>query len=177
MESNCRGTIKYQSALKVLLKKQPQAAIELFEHSISTNEQPIDSGDFLIIFDYELFYQEGMMSNANENQTKEIPTDLQATAAIQHCDEMAVHRAILKYDTGDILKHPLSESFLHIKWQLTKNVLYANLVYFTFFVIVLSSGTVFEAYLLKCNTTLTSGMFNFHIYKVPISKILVQAYH
>ena len=151
-EDTYAGAIRYQSVLRVLLKKQQQAAAELFEHGISTNEQPIDAPDFLVIFDYELFYQEGLVSTANGNGTKEMHNhNLTPTAAVQHCDEMAAHRAILKYNTSDILKHPLSESYLHIKWQMAKNILYTNLIYFLLFVISLTSLAFYEADLLKCD--------------------------
>ena len=163
-----QGVTKQQSVLDVLLEKQPQSAIELLEDGISTNDEPMDSNNVLVIFDYELFYRQGVMDkvvdNANPNQ-RENGLNNPATATItEPCDEMAVHRQLLRHDTGDLLKHPLSESFLHIKWQLTRTILYANLLYFMSFVIVLTSETVFEAHLLKCNVTSSNdtGDFNFY---------------
>ena len=95
----------------------------------------------MVVMDYDIFYREGIMDTKSTNLG---PT---------RCDdEMAVHKAILKYDNQDILKHPLSESFLHIKWQVAKHVPYANLLFILLFAIVLTSLAVYETHLVKCDS-------------------------
>ena len=150
MPSGANSRAKHQSVMKHLLKQQPQACMELFDHGITTNGQPIDSDNLLVIFDYEMFYQEGVINSSSMSSSNLEHPPAMKPLAQKTCDEMAVHRAILKYDVGDILKHPLSESFLHIKWQLTKKVPYANLLSVALFVFTLTALAVYETYLSKC---------------------------
>ena len=168
MESKHPGATKRQSVFDVLLEKQPQAVVEFFEHGISINGDPMDYDSLLIIFDYELFYRQGVMDTmidkVNANQSKEVPNDPPTSTTTERCDEMAVHHELVKYDTGNLLKHPLSESFLHIKWELTKPIVYAILLFFLSFAILLTSETAFEAGLLKCNVTGSNDTGAFNLY-------------
>ena len=53
------------------------------------------------------------------------------------CDEMKTHKELLKLKLVGILAHPLSESFLHVKWQLTKKIFLLNMLLYSIFLISL----------------------------------------
>ena len=137
-----RGETKRKSVLSKLLKEQPQAAIKLFDHAISTNGQPIKSDELWVIYDYELFYREGLVkkkiqtdddkNDEHKNNDEQQQND-ELVSAMQECDEMAVHRKICKYGARDILHHPLAESFLKIKCDMVFVPRYTNLAFFMMF--------------------------------------------
>ena len=100
MQSTAEDNPKRQSVIKHLLERHPQACMELLDHGISTNGQLLDSDKLLVVFDYEMFYQEGLLdiNSISSSKVKQPP----ATKRLESktCDEMAVHRAILKYSTN-----------------------------------------------------------------------------
>lgn len=51
------------SALALLLRRHPQAAEEILNNGVETNGQDLDSGDLQIIYNYEVFFREGLNDN------------------------------------------------------------------------------------------------------------------
>jgi hypothetical protein len=49
-----------------------------------------------------------------------------------------------------MLKHPLLETFMHVKWHLTKRYFYVNFVFYSIFLACLTSLAGLQAAMLKC---------------------------
>ena len=97
-----------RSVMDILLQTHPQAVEEILNLGISTNGQELDSTDLQVIFNFEIFFHEGLTKDVHhfENQP------------FKHVDEMAGLSKISDSNYKDLLKTPLAEAFLHIKWQL-----------------------------------------------------------
>lgn len=104
---------KSKSAFSLFLGKNNQAASDILSQGLTTNGKDLDSKDLLLIYDFTVF--------RNEISTSDI------------MDEMSVHKQIVDMKEQELLKHPLVESFLYIKWRLCKRISLANfLLYMTF---------------------------------------------
>lgn len=50
-------------------------------------------------------------------------------------NEMALLSKIVTSSQRDLLKHPLAEAFLHLKWQLMKKFVYLNILLYGLFLL------------------------------------------
>ena len=92
--------------------------ISIFQ-SLQTNYKEYDSKDLLLIFDFTMFRNEISKSGM---------------------DEMSVHKQILDSKEKELLKHPLAEAFLYLKWRRHRMFFYSN---FAFYCLFAFSFTVF----------------------------------
>ena len=120
--------------LQRLLKVQPKGALELFDDAITTNGEDLNSEKLLVILDYRYFYHEGLTPLQRQKLTKVnmrlmVPYEFHAELFFSHkieSDEMSFHKKLLKVKANNVLEHPLSDSFLHIQWTLTKPLFFMN---------------------------------------------------
>ena len=163
------------SVLDNYLERNPQAVEELFNHGISTNGQELDSVDLQICFDFDIFYKEGLkksfkITNIDENKVIstaicDIPkVDSLIIFEIQNgigVDEMEAIGKITKTGESFLLRHPLAEAYLYLKWQLIKNYFYLNCFFYTMFLIAYTSLVVTQAEMYNCrkpNVTFIGGL-------------------
>ena len=140
---------KQLSVMDVFLKRYPQAICEIFNNGIKTNDQELDSVDLQIIFDFEFFFKEGF---------EKYPLDAEAEQDLNVCkkkigaiNEMAAHSKIVEYNRQDLLKHPLAEAYLHLKWQLVQKYFYFNMFLYACFVLTLTAFATVQAEMFKCH--------------------------
>ena len=117
------------SAFEVLLARNPNAASKILNHGILTNDQELDSSNLLLIYDLELFRKEVEIS----------PTK----------DEMSVHAKLIYLKLREMQKHPLAETYLHMKWELSKKFYFMNLYFYSLFTIIFTAFTITSTYILK----------------------------
>ena len=114
----------------VMIQRNPQAVEEIMDSAITTNGQELDSSELEIIFDFELFFRQGLERKTNEEEY--LIEDLNDN------NEMRAHSQIVQLTCTELLKHPLAEAFLHLKWKLTRKMFYFNVMAYSFFVLTFS---------------------------------------
>ena len=125
-----RESSSNKSAFEILLQRHPQAVEEIMYAGIETNGQRLDSGFLKIIFNFELFFREGL--------EKEDPVQSEYPKRHDQVNEMASHVKIIQSNYKDLLKNPLAEAFLHMKWQLVDSLFYFNSICYTIFLLMLT---------------------------------------
>ena len=122
-ESNKESAV---SVLDTLLMNNPNAASEIINFGIQTNGQELDSAELQIIYDFELFYREGVELNDESMALKKIADN-----------------------APFLLQNPLVEGYLNIKWQMWKRRMYNNIfirasfLFFLSFLVLMSTRLVF----------------------------------
>ncbi len=97
---------------------------------MSSNNQDLDSSDLLIVLDLEVFHRQAQLSRLK--------------------DETAAHSLMVDYGGGDnLLRHPLAETFMHMKWNMVKRFFYINVTMYTAFVISLTALAVTATSIVK----------------------------
>lgn len=102
------GNSKGVTVFNLLLEKMPEGCNEILSKYLTSNGKSLGAIDLEVKYDFDLFYQEYLRN----------PDD----------GEIGILRNIVQADQRDILKHPVNESFLHMKWLLLRN-------YFRFYVL------------------------------------------
>ena len=138
--------------LQRLVNITHNGALEVFDDAITSNEPDINSEKLLVILDYKHFHYEGQSAEEREKSTTEEINSLVKIFRdkVVESDEMAFHRKILKMKAGSVLEHPLSESFLHIQWELTKPLFYVNVLLYVIFLFFLTALILYQTYLIRC---------------------------
>ena len=91
-----------------LLSKHPPLANELLNHMLSTNGEPLESPELLFVYDLRLFQQDdGSILRP----------------------EMALHDQLSFRTTRHLVKNPLMETFLQMKWDLVIFWLYISVIF------------------------------------------------
>ena len=138
-----------------LLVSQPEAAIELLDDAVMTNGMPLESENLLVILDFKHFCNESLNSKVN---TKIAPKPLDKALSLPYknerakslSDEMALHKMVLKSGVRKMMTHPILESFLYLKWQLTKKLYLAHVFLYLIFILSFSSLVVLEVMSVRC---------------------------
>ena len=162
MKTIYEGQENSETVLGTLLNHHSQSAIELLNLGVKANEQNLDSDKLLVVLDYELFYQNGIIEcnniiNKNRSsyycasQTDEEHSKSLEEGEMAYCDEMSAHKTMMNLKLRNVLNHPLSESFLHLKWQLSKSFFYINILFYVFFLFFLTNLVLYESSLLSCD--------------------------
>ncbi|XP_037091953.1 transient receptor potential channel pyrexia-like [Pollicipes pollicipes] len=100
-----------------LLQNVPSAVPDVFEHYMTTNNRPLDSSELEVYLDYMPFWD----------------------AERQHpAPETGVLRAIVDADQDELLKHPLVETFLHIKWLQVRRFFIFNFAFYVCFALLVT---------------------------------------
>ena len=106
-----------RSAFDVFMTKNPTAAQVLLNRGITCNDQDLSSSNLLIIYDLEPFRRHFTSKHG----------------------EMSLHKKIVQRQLRELLKHPLSESFLQLKYHLIRPLFLINLFLFFFFTFSIST--------------------------------------
>ena len=101
----------------------------LINTGITTNGQELDSSSLKIIFNFEVFLREGI---DDENSPFDIPKNF------DDINELASLMKIVRSNYKDLLKNPLAEAFLHMKWQLVDKLFYFYFIWYTIFLVILT---------------------------------------
>ena len=137
-----------------LLRKQPEAALELLSDGVRTNGKTLDSDQLLVIVDFGQFKQEAnhyrekenpSSSDMNENTLETCKTDIN-----KYPDELAIHKMMLKERCRSMINHPVLESFLDLKWQLTKPLYWGHLFIYSIFIFPITFLILSQTYWLRC---------------------------
>ena len=167
------------SVLDNYLKRNPQAVEELLNHGITTNGQELDSVNLQICFDFDIFFKEGMKKSCTITDIDEdkalsasMNTDSEtlnmSEGSIQYdpkqtlsfleitkenaVDEMKAHKKIVETGESFLLRHPLAEAYLHLKWQLIRNYYYLNMLFYTLFLIAFTILVVIQEEMYTCRS-------------------------
>ena len=127
----------------VMIQRNPHAVEEIMDNAISTNGQELDSSELEIIFDFELFFRQGLARKTNEEEY--------LTEDLNDNNEMRAHSQIVQLTCQELLKHPLAEAFLHLKWKLTRKMFYFNVMAYSFFVLMFSILTIIMSKMNLCD--------------------------
>ena len=130
-----------KSVMDVLLQTHPQAVEEIMNAGIETNGQELDSSDLEIIFNFEIFFREGL---------REEIAHIEDLTNFNSVNEMLVMSKIVDSNYKDLLKNPLAEAFLHIKWQLIDTLFYMNVGFYATFLLMLTIMMVLLGNMSKC---------------------------
>ena len=84
--------------------------------------QDLTSTSLLIIFDFEPFKRQTCLTHG----------------------EMALHNKIVQREHKDLLKHPLSESFLQVKYRLIRPLFLVNIFLFSLFTLSITTLTMLD---------------------------------
>ena len=150
--------------MDTFLFRYPQAIEEVFNFGIVTNDQELDSVDLQIIFDFEFFFKEGFQ-NYPHDAYENLDFVEDSYKELDSIDEMAAHAKIVDSNRQYLLKHPLAEAYLHLKWQLVQKYFYFNMFLYACFVITLTAFAILQTEMLKCkrgliNEIIVCGDFN-----------------
>ena len=130
------------SVIDKLLDTNPQAVEEIVNLGILTNGQELDSPDLQIIFNFEMFFHEGAKNDMLENDDNQ--------SNLQYVDEMAAISKIAESSHTDLMKTPLVEAFLHLKWQSVDSLFYCNVAAYTAFLLMLTIMTALLGHMSNC---------------------------
>ncbi len=155
------GSYPMKSAYEVMLERHPQAVLELLNSGIQTNSQDIDSVDLQVVYNFELFFQEGCkkprQDNNDDNDDNTAGSTLVKKQAsvldiykMEDVDEMSALVKIVEANQRDLLKHPLVEAFLHLKWQKVRKFFIANMVFYILYLTVFTSLACVQTAMMRC---------------------------
>ncbi|KAF0304128.1 Transient receptor potential channel pyrexia [Amphibalanus amphitrite] len=102
----------------MLLKNMPSAMPDVLDRYMTTNGQPLDSSQLEVYLDYMPFW--------DVERKKPAP-------------ETALLRAIVDADQSALLKHPLIETFMHVKWLQIRPFFYFNFAFFMCFALLVTA--------------------------------------
>ena len=91
---------------------------DVLNHYMTTNGQPLDSSQLEIYLDYTPFW--------DANRRRSAP-------------ETALLRAIVDADQNELLKHPVVETFMHVKWLQIRCYFYFNFVFYVCFALLVTA--------------------------------------
>ena len=172
---------KMKSLLDVFLGKYPQAVEELFDHGITTNGQDLDAVGLQLIFNFDFFFKEGLMEKFKDDDSPDNYDDQNNTDLVDNTkeengngsavNEMAVHQKIVKSKENFLLKHPLADSFLYLKWQMIRRYFFLNIFIYWLFVFCFTTFLYAQQELYNCRSNRKVGKgnkFNFtSFFKIP----------
>jgi hypothetical protein len=91
----------------------------VLDHFITSNGTSLGGTDLKITLDFTLFHA-------------------------SKTSEMSVLNKIIETNHNELLKHPICESFLHLKWLLVKNYFYTYVFFYLIFVVALSGVVLLD---------------------------------
>ena len=157
-----------KSLLDVFLGKYPQAIEELFDHGITTNGQDLDAVGLQLIFNFDFFFKEGLIEkfkdddnpdNYDDQNTDQVDNSKDENGNGSAVNEMAVHQKIVKSKENFLLKHPLADSFLYLKWQMIRRYFFLNIFVYWLFVFCFTTFLYSQQELYNCRSNRKVGNF------------------
>ena len=155
--SECNETDQERkaTAFQCLLGKNPESALELLNDGVRTNGKTLDSDQLLVILDYGHFKLEAthlqQLENRSLNDLNENSMIFREKKSYKDPDELAVHKMILKERCRSLMNHPVLESFLDLKWQLTKPLYWGHLFIYSIFIFPITALVLTQTYWLRCD--------------------------
>ncbi len=104
------------------LDTMPEGCLAIMNHYVTTNGMSVGGSDLKITYDYAIF--RGPSSSRSR--------------------EMGVLCRIVDTNHIELLKHPICESFLHIKWLLVERYFYAYIIFYLLFLGLLNGLAVLD---------------------------------
>ena len=157
-----------KSLLDVFLGKYPQAIEELFDHGITTNGQDLGAVGLQLIFNFDFFFKEGLIEkfkdddnpdNYDDQNTDQVDNSKDENGNGSAVNEMAVHQKIVKSKENFLLKHPLADSFLYLKWQMIRRYFFLNIFVYWLFVFCFTTFLYSQQELYNCRSNRKVGNF------------------
>ena len=108
---------KEETALDILVHKNPSAVKAILDDKIYTNGQDLTSQHLLLVFDLEVIEKSEMSDELHE---------------------MTLHTKLSKANQQSLLEHPLSEAFLVLKGQLLRRYNVSNICMYLCYAVCLS---------------------------------------
>ena len=149
------------SAFEALISRNQNAAREVLNSGISSNGKDADSSDLLLNFDLKLF-KHASLDDSSRIESLE-PEELDNEDL--DCLEMHLCKSIVQRGNRELLTHPLSEMFLHLKWKKVQWLFIINFLLCAFFALSFTFLTVLSAKACKghlnslANTTYSTDEF------------------
>ena len=119
-DSDPKGLELY-SCFDTYIQRNSDCSKILLDGSVTTNGQDLDSSDLLIVYDLDLFRHESKRPNEDGED-----------------DEVAALSQLVSLKLYNLLKHPLSEVMLLLKWQCMKGLHWVKFCQYTLFVVALT---------------------------------------
>ena len=166
---------KRRTVFDVMIKRNPQIVQEIMDNAVYTNGQELDSTELTIIFDFELFFRQGLKVKAVEEEEERSKKNADLRDKIEQFDsfeftnpgneqryptkddidnmnEMEAHGQMVQMACPELLKHPLAEAYLHLKWKLISRMFYFNCGLYAFFVLMLTTMTILMSKMNQCDS-------------------------
>ena len=106
-----------QTALDIILEKNPSAAKVVLDDSVYTNLEDLTSKRLLLVFDLEVIFK---------------------SEGSKEYREMSLHKKLLSASQEQLLEHPLSEAFLVLKSQLLRPFYSINILTYLLYALLLT---------------------------------------
>lgn len=138
-----------------LISKNPDSALEILNDGVRTNGKTLDSDQLLLIVDYGQFKLEANHFKENGQQSLNDANENSVVIGERYInkepDELAIHKMILKERCRNLMNHPVLESFLDLKWQLTKPLYWGHLFIYSLFIFPITALILTQTYWLRCD--------------------------
>ena len=145
-----------------MIKRNPEIVTQIMDNAIYTNGQELDSTELTIIFDFELFFRQGLkVQDELKRQRGGLEffefTDNEHSHPtnddnINSMNEMEAHGQMVQMGCPELLKHPLAEAYLHLKWKLISRMFYFNVALYAFFVLMFTAMNVIMSKMNQCDS-------------------------
>ena len=130
--------VKPTTVFRSLLAKQPEAALELLNDGVKTNGETLDSEKLLVILDYGQFLHEALHpSDDEQHYSTPLNRKFSFSGSGGSCEELAIPKVLLESGCRSKITNPILESFLELKWQLTRPFYCCHI--FLYFIFLLNS--------------------------------------
>ena len=160
---------QFSTCIDIFLERHPEAIEEFLNECISTNGQELDSDGLEIIFNFDLFFKEGL--------SKFYLKDDQIDDVLNDVDELALHRKIIKVNEGSLLEHPIAAAYLYFKWQLLNREIYTYVGFYVFFLLSLIGFVIVQEEMMRCGHLSETNFTNFTFTCGEYGKIEIEDFY
>lgn len=118
-DPNLKSIQSDQTVFDTFLESMPEGCLAILNHFVALEGSSIQAHDLKITFDYKLIHS-------------------------YNSREMLFLHNIVKANKIDLLKHPICESFLHLKWLKVRKYFYSYLALYLVFLLILNLMILFD---------------------------------
>ena len=122
------------SILNRFLDINEDCAHMLLSTGITTNNREINDRDLLFIYDMDVFYEDKNGTNFKEERANFKDGEANREDG-DHTIETKVLKQIQDSKRDELLAHPLTETFLYLRWTLISKFFYINIVFYLLYLI------------------------------------------
>ena len=116
---NLKETCSGETVFEKFLISMPEGCLAILDHFITLDGSSVQGKDLKIMLDFKLIHS----FNAHE---------------------MNFLHKIVKSNRIEILKHPICESFLHMKWLRVRKYFYAYFMFYLTFLVILNGLLILD---------------------------------